>query len=111
VILLILDIFVSKFVLFYVFQIFVWNSTGFLVGPGVSFKALASRTAGMVLSDFCTMFSEAVLQAKDDIMEYLKDMQLVPREENLQNWDYHQKLIELQKDVCSAGLLDLTHIF
>ncbi|CAB4011687.1 peroxisome assembly factor 2-like, partial [Paramuricea clavata] len=85
-------------------------SSAFLVGPGVSFKALASRTAGMVLADFCTMFSEAVLQAKDDIMEYLKGMQLVPHEENLQNWDYHQKLIELQKDVCSAGiLLDQNH--
>ena len=69
----------------------------------MSFKSLASRTAGMVLSDFCTMFSESVLQAKHDIMEYLKDLHLVPQDENVQNWNYHQKLIELQKDICSAG--------
>ena len=69
----------------------------------MSFKSLASRTAGMVLSDFCTMFSESVLQAKHDIMEYLKDLHLVPQDENVQNWNYHQKLIELQNDICSAG--------
>ena len=85
------------------FKFFIWESTGFYVGPDVSFKSLASRTAGMVLSDFCTMFSEAVLQAKHDIMEYLKDLHLVPRDENVQNWDYQQKLIELQRDVCCAG--------
>ncbi|XP_028398673.1 peroxisome assembly factor 2-like [Dendronephthya gigantea] len=80
-------------------------STGFLVGPGVSFKTLASRTAGMVLSDFCTMFSEAVLQAKDDIMGYLKEVQLIPPNGDAQSWGYRNQLIEMQKDVCSAGIL------
>lgn len=82
----------------------IYKYTGFFVGPGVCFKALASRTAGMVLSDFCAMFSEAVIQAKDEMMEYLKDKQLVPSDGNLQNLDSRQKMMEMQKDVCSAGL-------
>lgn len=89
-------------------------SSGFLVGPGVSFKALASRTAGMVLSDFCTMFSEAVIQAQDDVMTYCKGLGLLPEMETTDKDEpsgcedkqvYHKKAVDLQKDICSAGVL------
>ena len=75
----------------------------------MSFKTLASRTAGMVLSDFCTMFSEAVLQAKNEIMEYLEGLQMVPQEERV--GDNRQYLIQLQRDICSAGQLELLKVF
>lgn len=52
------------------------------------------------------MFSEAVLQAKDDVMGYLEELQLLPPKGNAQSWNYQNQLMEMQKDVCSAGKLE-----
>lgn len=89
-------------------------SNEFLIGPGVSFTALASRTAGMVLADFRTLFSEAVIQAQQDVMSYCKELGLLTEmqqpkigssnSEEIYD-DCHKKSNDLQKDICSAGQL------
>ena len=81
--------------------LYILSRSGYLVGPDVSFKALASRTAGMVLADFCTMFSEAVVKAQEEVMKYVKDLNLFPSESH--NYNVNRDL-EIQRDICSAGM-------
>lgn len=87
-------------------------SLGFHIGPGVSFTSLASKTAGMVLADFRKLFSEAVVQAQEDVMSYCMELGLLrelPKQDSdspLGDEDYiecHRNSVNLQKDICSAG--------